>query len=150
MGQASMGRRAVPPPRGAAAVELAVLIPLIGLVLAGLAGGARIGWVRAQVEEAAAAGARAASIPASAVAAASAGRTAVAADLATGGVHCRWIDTAVDTGGYATGVGSRGSVVVTVSCELDLSDALVAGLPGTLRLTATASEPVDTFRVREP
>ncbi|GAA2180170.1 hypothetical protein GCM10009785_09900 [Brooklawnia cerclae] len=136
--------------RGAAAVELAVLVPVVGLLLAGLAGGARIGWARAQVEEAAAAGARAASIPASAGSAQAAGRAAVESDLRTVGVHCRSIGVAVDTSAYGTEPGTRGEVVVTVSCDLDLSDAVLAGLPGSVGIAATASEPVDMFRVREP
>ena len=91
-GKARFGRQ-----RGATAVEVAILIPLFGLLLAGLIGGWRIGWARAQVVEAAAAGARAASIPASGGQARQLATTAVQADLATVGLHCADVQVDVDT-----------------------------------------------------
>ncbi len=136
--------------RGAAAVEVAIIAPLIGLLLAALIGGWRIGWARAQVAEAAAAGARAATIPVSAAAAHAQASTAISSDLATVGVHCQTLDTSIDTSAYALPVGTPGQVHVQVNCVLNLSDLLVPGLPGQLNINATASEPLDTFRERTP
>lgn len=136
--------------RGAAAVEVAILIPLLGLLLAGLIGGWRIGWARTQVVEAAAAGARAASIPASAGQARQMATAAVQADLATVGLHCADAQVDVDTAAYSLPPGVPGKVTARVSCRLNLSDVIVSGLPGTILISSAASEPLDIFRERTP
>ena len=144
-GKARFGRQ-----RGATEVEVAILIPLLGLLLAGLIGGWRIGWARAQVVEAAAAGARAASIPASGGQARQLATTAVQADLATVGLHCADVQVDVDTSAYSLPPGTPGQVTARVSCRLDLSDVIVPGLPGTTLISSAASEPLDIFRERTP
>ena len=136
--------------RGAAAVEVAIVIPRCGLLLTAVLVGWRIGWVRAQVAEAAAAGARAATIPNSATVARRQAAEAIERDLATVDVHCAGLQTDVDTAAFALPIGSAGQVTVRVVCPLDLSDAVIPGLPGQLVVAATASEPLDRFRERKP
>ncbi len=136
--------------RGAAAVEVTLLVPLLCVLLAGLAGGARIGWARAQVVEAAAAGARAATIGSSASAALHQSTVAVHSDLATAGVRCEGLQVDVDTAAFANPPGVAGRVTTKISCLLSLSDVLAPGLPGTVTITSSASEPLDTFRERRP
>ena len=41
---------------------------------------------------------------------------------------------------------ARGTVSVTVSCTVNFSDALILGVPGQKQLSATALEPIDTWR----
>lgn len=136
--------------RGAAVIEVTLLVPLLCIILVGLAGGWRIGWARTQLVEAAAAGARAATITNSAGQAIRQSTAAIEADLATVGVHCASLQVGVDTSAYANPPGMRGQVRTQVSCLLNLSDVLVPGLPGALTITATATEPLDIFRERRP
>lgn len=134
--------------RGNTSVEVALLVPVLCVLLAGLAGGWRIGWARTQVVEAAAAGARAATITNSASQAGQVARAAIEADLATVGVHCAGLRVDVDTGAFANPPGMPGEVTTRVSCRLNLSDVMAPGLPGALTITAAAAEPLDTFRER--
>lgn len=136
--------------RGSASLEVAVLIPLIGLLLAGLAAGWRIGWARTQLVEAAAAGTRAATVSVSAGAAANQGREAIEQDLRTVGLHCASLEIELDTSAFALSPGDAGRVSAAVNCRLDLSDLLAPGLPGQIDLSASATEPLDTFRERQP
>lgn len=85
--------------------------------------------------------ARAASIQRSATAAMGAAQSTAAGALSSAGVPCQSL--AVDTTG---GMRPGGSVSVTVSCGVNFSDALILGVPGRKTLSATAVEPVDTWR----
>ncbi|WP_424226041.1 TadE/TadG family type IV pilus assembly protein [Brooklawnia sp.] len=136
--------------RGMASVELAILVPIFGLLLAGLIGGWRIGWARAQVVDAAAAGARAASIPAVAAEARQLSISAIQSDLATVGLHCASLQVDVDTSAYALPPGAPGEVTAHVTCQLNLSDLIAPGLPGATVISSAASEPLDIFRERTP
>lgn len=136
--------------RGAAAVEVTLLVPLLITILLALAGGWRVGWARTQVVEVAAAGARAATIATSASQAQLQAGEAIRADLATLGVHCAELHIAIDTSAFATPPGTPATVTAQVGCRLNLSDVLVPGLPGSLQLNAAASEPLDIFRERTP
>lgn len=136
--------------RGAASVELSLLIPVLMILLLTMAGAWRIGNARAQVSEAAAAGARAATIPTSAARAAGVANQVIAADLATVGAHCTSLAVDVDTSAFGNPVGTPGDVTTTVSCRLNLSDVVVPGMPGAMTITASAQEPIDTFRERTP
>ena len=78
------------------------------------------------------------------------GDKAIERDLATVDVHCAGLQTDVDTAAFALPIGSAGQVTVRVVCPLDLSDAVIPGLPGQLVVAATASEPLDRFRERKP
>lgn len=136
--------------RGAAAVEVSLLIPLLVVLLLAMAGGWRISHARAQVVEAAAAGARAATIPTSAGQATQLARQAIEADLATVGVHCHGLTIDVDTTAFASPPGHQGDVAVELSCQVNLADVVVPGMPGSMTITASATEPIDTFRERTP
>lgn len=136
--------------RGAASVEVTLLVPLLCVLLAGLAGGWRIGWARTQIVEAAAAGARAATITSSATQAVQLSRAAIEADLDTVGVHCAGLQIDVDTTAFATAPGTRGDVTARIACRLNLSDVMVPGLPGAVTITTAATEPLDTLRERRP
>ncbi|MFF4836972.1 hypothetical protein [Streptomyces sp. NPDC001315] len=54
----------------------------------------------------------------------------------------------VNTGGLNVPVGQVGTVTVTVTCTVNLSDLLLPGVPGARTLTSTAVSVVDQYRQR--
>jgi hypothetical protein len=52
------------------------------------------------------------------------------------------MDVTVDTGAFRPG----GRVTAAVSCTADLSAMVLAGLPGTATVQATATAPLETYR----
>lgn len=136
--------------RGAAVVEVALIVPLLVVLVLGLAGAWRIGWARTQLHEAAAAGARAATLATSAPAAVEQAVNTIEFDLATVNVVCSDLVVDVDTAAFLNPPGQHGSVIVRLGCRLDLADVMVPGLPGSLWLDAEASEALDVLRERTP
>jgi len=134
--------------RGAVSVEVALLVPVLVLVAALAAAGWRIWWAGAQLQAAAEAGARAASVQVDATVAGGMVADIVAADLATSGVACRDVVVQSDVTAVALPPGVAGTVSVTVTCSVVLSDLLVPGLPGTITKQVQAVESIDVFRSR--
>ncbi|HEX6887064.1 MAG TPA: TadE/TadG family type IV pilus assembly protein [Candidatus Nanopelagicales bacterium] len=134
--------------RGSATVELAVVAPallaLLGLVI--MAG--RITAAGSAVEQAAAAGARAASLARDERAAERSADHLVTAALRDQGVRCQETSTRVDTSGFAARIGTPATVSVEVRCVVPLRDVAVPGMPGQRTLTARATSPLDTYRGR--
>ncbi|WP_238412893.1 TadE/TadG family type IV pilus assembly protein [Saccharothrix deserti] len=97
---------------------------------------------RIRIDDAAHQAARAASIERTPAAAVSAAQSTAAAALSSAGVVCRSLTVTTATGGLRPG----GTVSVTVSCDVDFGDALILGVPGGKRLSASAIEPVDVWR----
>lgn len=134
--------------RGAVAVELVVLGPvLLALVMMIVFAGR---WALAQqaVQAASAEAARAASIARSAGEAGAAANGAAAASLTNQNVRCASRSVSLDTGAFAAPVGTPGQVSATVSCVVDMSDLSLPGIPGSRTLTSSSSSPLDTFRGR--
>ena len=134
--------------RGAAAVELALIFPVLVLLLGVVVGGARVWLARSAVEQLGAGGARAASLertPGEAVAAA---KALVGAHAASEGLRCVELGVQVDATGLAMPVGTRAEVAVRVTCAVGLGDVLVPGWPGSLTVEASATSAVDTYRGR--
>ena len=75
-------------------------------------------------------------------------REAATASIANQKIGCSAVDVAVDTSDFNKQPGVPGSVNVTVSCRLDLSDLAVPGVPGSRVMRATMSSPIDTWRER--
>jgi len=134
--------------RGAAAVELTLLVPALLLMLGLLVAGGRLWFARTTVNEAAQTAARAASLPRSAYAAASAGRAAGAQSLATAGLRCRTTSVSINTAAFGVPAGMPSTVTSTVSCVADFSDVLLPGWPGSMELTGRGSAALDTYRGR--
>lgn len=130
------------------AVELAVLLPGLLLLLGLIVAGARIWGVRSAVAQAAYAGARAASLERSAAQAGATGRAAVRAELERRGARCMTLVIGVDTAGFAVPVGTPATVALRLVCRVDLSDVAVPGLPGALTITGAATSALDTYRER--
>lgn len=134
--------------RGAAAVELALIFPVLVLLLGVVVGGARVWLARSAVEQLAAGGARAASLertPREAVAAAE----KLVRSHTSSGLRCAELGVDVDAAGLAKPVGTPAEVTVQVTCTVGLGDVLVPGWPGTLAVQAAATSAVDTYRGRQ-
>jgi Flp pilus assembly protein TadG len=134
--------------RGAAAVELTLLVPALLLTLGLLVAGGRLWFARTTVNEAAQTAARAASLARSADSAASAGREAGTQSLATAGLHCRSTSVLINTAAFEVPPGTPATVTSTITCILDFSDVLLPGWPGSTELTGRGSAALDTYRGR--
>ncbi len=142
------GREPARDHRGAAAVELALLVPALLLVLGLLVAGGRLWFARTTVNEAAQTAARAASLARSSGSAASAGRDAGLQSLATAGLHCSSTSVAVNTAAFGVPAGTPSTITSTVFCVVDFSDVFLPGWPGSMELTGHGSTALDTYRAR--
>jgi Flp pilus assembly protein TadG len=128
--------------RGSAPVELVILTPVLILFLLLYLGFGRISRAAQLVDDAAAQAARAATLdylnPGQAAAAA---QQAAAQALSAGGLACASDQVSVDTGNDRPG----GSITVHLACDADLSQAVAAGLPGSVTLTASSTSPIDVY-----
>nr|WP_229916931.1 TadE family protein [Streptomyces fructofermentans] len=135
---------------GSAAIEAAIVLPsLIMFLCLALAGG-RLVTSGAKIDAAAEDAAREASLHRTAATAHGAAHRAAAETLDDQGIRCASTGVDVDTGGLSVPVGQVGTVTVTVTCTVDLSDLLLPGVPGARTLTSTATSVVDRFRQRGP
>jgi Flp pilus assembly protein TadG len=128
--------------RGAVSTELVLLTPLLIVLLLFVVALGRFASARLDVDGAAAQAARAASIATTpAAATATAAQTATAA-LGTDHVTCAALTVRTDTASFAPG----GSVAVTVTCSVTLSDLVGLRLPATESVSSTATSVIDTYR----
>lgn len=128
---------------GSIAVETVVLVPLLMLLLLAAIGLGRLEYARLQVDDASAAAARAASLARSPETAQAAAQAELDRDVRAGGTSCRRRQVTVDVSEFRPG----GTVKVTVTCHVDLSDlAGVGSLPLPATLGSTSVSPVDVFR----
>jgi Flp pilus assembly protein TadG len=124
-------------------VAPALLAILALTVLAG-----RVVLTGGTVEQAAAAGARAASLTRGPSAATAAADSAVRRSIDEQHLHCAVVTVTVDTSGYAVRLGQPASVTVEASCQVRLAELALPGLPGRRILTARAVSPLDPYRGR--
>lgn len=135
--------------RGAAAVELALVVPVLVLLFGVVVGGARVWLARAGVEQMAGAAARAGSQERTPAAAVTAANRLARAQAASDGLRCSTLTVDVDARGLASPPGTPAQVRVSVQCAVPLADVIVPGWPGELVLTAAASSVVDSYRGRQ-
>lgn len=129
--------------RGSVAAEVALVAPVLVMLLVVVAVVIHRGVdTRLRMEDAAHQAARAASIERTPAAATTAARSTASAALSSAGVSCGSLTVDTAPGELRPG----GTVTVTVSCSVDLGDALILGVPGQKHLSATAAEPIDTWR----
>ena len=128
--------------RGYAAVELlAMTTVLVGFITV-VVGGGRIVDSNSQVDDAAYAAARAASLESNFEAGQIAGRKAAADSLADRGKACTHLTVSFAGTDFRT----SGHVNVQVTCHADLSDVVGFGLPGAKDFTSTAVVPIEQYR----
>ncbi len=135
--------------RGAAAVEFAMVVPLVVLLFGLVVGGSRVWLARGAVEQAAGAAARAASLARSPGAARQSAQRLASDQAAVGGLRCSDFGVDIDAAALAGAPGRPGDVRATVTCQVPLSDVLVPGWPGSVEVRAHASAVVDRYRGRQ-
>jgi Flp pilus assembly protein TadG len=134
--------------RGSAAIEAAIGVPAFALFVGLVIFGGRTATTHQALQSAAADAARSASLARNADVARVDARRAATSSITNQKIGCSAIDVAVDTSDFDKQPGVPGSVNVTVSCQLDLSDLAVPGVPGSRVMRATMSSPIDTGRER--
>ncbi|CAM2773040.1 TadE/TadG family type IV pilus assembly protein [Propionibacterium acidifaciens] len=135
--------------RGSASLELVIVVPAVVAVIALLTAGWRLWSVRSQVREAAAAGARAATLARSGAEAEQAASAAIDADLETVGSSCTGPTVGIDVSAFSAPPGQGGDVGVDVTCEVPFTDLLIP-MPGALTVEGHAGSRLDSFRERQP
>ncbi|MFC9624414.1 TadE/TadG family type IV pilus assembly protein [Streptomyces sp. NPDC056930] len=133
---------------GSAAVEAAIILPLLIMFLCLALAGGRIVTSGAKIDSAAEDAAREASIHRTAASAQSAAHAAAAESLDDQGIKCASTNVSIGTGGLSVPVGQVATVTATVTCTVNLSDLLLPGVPGARTLTSTATSVVDQYRQR--
>jgi len=128
--------------RGAATVEVAILTPVLLTVIGFVIFVGRIGSLSERVQTASRDGARAASLERTPLAASTASQQATTASLTDHRIACENFTVRTDTTGFQPG----GTVTVTVSCTVSLSNITGFGLPGTKTISSTSTEVIDTYR----
>ena len=124
--------------RGSMAVEVVLMTPVLVAFLLLVVSFGRYVAVRGEVESATRDAVRAASIERSSSAAATAARRTASASL-TGHATCA---PAALSGAFDAG----GTVTATLICSVPLSDLGLLGLPGSVRVRASSSAPLDLYR----
>lgn len=124
--------------RGSASVELAILAPLVALLLGAVVLVGRVQLARADVEGAARSAARDLSIARDPYVAADGVRASLMTTLDVGSPTCRSLSFMPDIG--------PARVSVTLTCTVDLREAAVLPVPGSMSVSASASEIIDTYR----
>lgn len=127
---------------GSVALELVLVAPVVLVLVLFVVLCGRLTSAQALVRDAAAAGARAASLRQHPIAARADATSAVMVSLAGHGTTCPRPRVVVDT----TALRPGGQVVVEVSCTASLSDLALVGVPGTRTLTARSVQVVDRRR----
>jgi Flp pilus assembly protein TadG len=128
--------------RGSVSVELVILAPLVGVLLACVVLVGRVQIARADLEGAARSAARDLSIARDPYAARSLVEDGLEATLKVGSPSCRSMSF--------TPVIQPTEVSVTIACVVDLEAAAVLPVPGTMTVTASATEIVDAYREVAP
>jgi Flp pilus assembly protein TadG len=127
---------------GSSTAEAALLTPLLVAVLLLVVLCGRLVTAKMDLQAAASAAARSASIARSDTAARTEADRTARETLAARGVTCQQVSVTVSTGGLRPG----GAVTVTVACTVPLADLALLAVPGSRTVQATASSPVDVWR----
>ncbi|MFI9825200.1 TadE/TadG family type IV pilus assembly protein [Streptomyces sp. NPDC052013] len=133
---------------GSAAIEAAIVLPALIMFLCLAIAGGRVVTSGAKIDSAAEDAAREASIHRTAGAAQAAAQSAAAESLDDQGITCASTSVTINAGGLSVPVGQVGTVTVTVTCTVNLSDLMLPGVPGAKTLTSTATSVVDQYRQR--
>jgi hypothetical protein len=116
-------------------------VPLMVLAVLAIVACLRLVSADSDVHSAAAAAARQASLARTPAGAVAGGQDAAAATLQGRDITCQPHTVTVNTAAMAPG----GQVAVTVVCTVHLEDLFGLGLPGSVTITGTARQPVDTY-----
>ena len=134
--------------RGSAVIETVIGVPAFLLFVGLIIFAGRMAIAHQAVEAAANSAARSASITRTQGEAQGAASSSASSTLASQGLTCVATAVSVDTTGFAAPVGTPAQVTATVTCEVDLADLSVPGVPGSKTVTATMRSAIDTYRER--
>lgn len=135
--------------RGLAALELVILAPVIVLLIGFMIAAGRTSIAQGAIDAAARAAARQASVAPSLGAAQHAAYAGARTALRGDGLNCQPIVTLPGVrGAFGSQVGQSVEIHAFVACDVQLSD-VIPGIPGSIRLTASFSSPLDPFRSRD-
>jgi Flp pilus assembly protein TadG len=127
--------------RGSVSLEMVLLTPVLLCLLLLVVVGGRLANARNDVDFAAKAGARAASLSRSPAAANQKAQQAVQANLDKSSMKCSALSVTVDTANFRPG----GQVTTVVNCAVDLSAASLLKIPASKSIEATFTEPIDQY-----
>jgi hypothetical protein len=131
------------PDQGSVTVETGIVVlPTAALLMMFLVLCLRVAGANMDINSAASAAARAASLARTPQTAVDAAQHTATANLASHHHTCATLTVAVDTTAFAPG----GQVGVRVTCRLETADITGLGLPGTVSGSSTAYAVVDTYR----
>jgi Flp pilus assembly protein TadG len=140
-------RRRLTGDRGSVFVELALgYVPIMVLTVVAVVAVARIVSAQMDVNSAASAAARQASLAYTPGAAVAGAEDAADAALTGRTLTCRPRTVNVYAGSMAPGA----QVSVTVDCAVALQDLFGVGMPGAMTVTGEATQPLDTYRGTPP
>jgi Flp pilus assembly protein TadG len=128
--------------RGSVTTEIVIIVPVAIALLCLIALVGRTSTTRQTLDGAARDAARAASVQRDPASAQQAALDTANTVLTQSGLRCTSRTVEVDTSQFRAG----GQVTAQVACEVSLSDLAMLGLPGSRRLTATATSVIDTYR----
>lgn len=129
--------------RGVMAIEVVILTPALVAAIMVIAAGARYVDARGQVNSAAYAAARAASLTTNQEAAVQAGTSAAEQSMSERGLACANLTVTIDAADFNPG----GDVRATVKCVADNSDLVGFGaIPGSKTFIFTAVVPLEQHR----
>jgi Flp pilus assembly protein TadG len=123
-------------------LELVVLTPVVLIFALLVVGFGRLSHARDEVNKAAVAGARTASLASTPSQARTDAMQTVRDDLSHAGVSCATFTVDVDTSAFRPG----GQVTVNVRCTARLSDVALAGFPGSRTFPASATSALEHYR----
>jgi Flp pilus assembly protein TadG len=138
----STGRRRVRDERGSAPVELVILAAVSFLFVAAIVFVGRLNVGSAHAEAAARSAAREISVARDPRAAIGPAESTARQTVEEGTAMCR--DMAFDARVTAD------EVEVTIDCQVDVSEATLLRVPGTMRVSGTAREVIDQYREAAP
>jgi Flp pilus assembly protein TadG len=147
--QPRVPRAGRPAEAGNAALELVILAPVLILLIGMVIAAGRIAIAQGSVDAAARDAARQASIARSPQEASAAALSTAQTELAGDGLNCRaHVSLPGLDAEFGVTVGLPSSVEAVVTCRVRLSDLVVPGLPGSDRLSAHFTSPLDPYRGR--
>jgi Flp pilus assembly protein TadG len=127
---------------GAAAVELVLVTPLLVLLMLFILFGGRLTAATADVDAAARASARSASLARDPLASADNARATAQRELEREGVPCRAVTVDADVSGFAPG----GTVAVVLRCDVPLGDLGLLGLGSVHTIKVRQVAVIDRYR----
>ncbi|MET7949425.1 TadE/TadG family type IV pilus assembly protein [Micromonospora sp. NPDC005324] len=128
--------------RGSSTAEAALVTPLLVALMLFVVLCGRLVSAQMDLDAAASAAARAASLARTDAAARAAADRTARETLAARSVTCQQITVSVITGGLRPG----GAVTVTLACAVPLSDLALLAVPGFRVVRASSTSPIDVFR----